>query len=62
MFWGPWVLSPRPHQAKRLKKNTNAERYIALVNAETWLAVVDNYLDAMVQSYLIIKRGNYISL
>jgi hypothetical protein len=26
----------------------NAERYIALVNTKTWLAVVDTYLDSMV--------------
>jgi hypothetical protein len=42
------VIPKTTHQAKRLKKNTNAEKYIALVNAETWLAVVDKYLDATV--------------
>ena len=47
---------------KRLNKNTNAERYIALANAETRLVDGDNYLDSVVLSYLIIKRSNYITL
>jgi hypothetical protein len=33
---------------QHLKKNTNVERYIALVNDETWLAVVDDYSVAAV--------------
>jgi hypothetical protein len=33
---------------RHLKKNTNAKRYIALVNVETWLAVVDDYSVAAV--------------
>ena len=42
------VIPKTTHQAKCLKKNTNVEKYIALVNVETWLAVVDKYLDATV--------------
>jgi hypothetical protein len=56
------VIPKTTHQVKRLKKNTNAERYIALANAETRLADGDNYLDSVVLSYLIIKRSNYITL
>ena len=56
------VIPKTTHQVKRLKKNTNAERYIALANAETRLADGDNYLDSAVLSYLIIKRSNYITL
>ena len=37
------VIPKTTQQVKRLKKNTNAERYIALVNIETWLAVGDDY-------------------
>ena len=32
------IIPKTTHQVKRLKKNTNAERYIALANAETRLA------------------------
>jgi hypothetical protein len=42
------VISKATHQAKRLEKDTNAKKYIALVNVETWLAIVDKYLDATV--------------
>jgi hypothetical protein len=56
------VVSKTTHQVKRLKKNTSAERHIALANAETRLADGDNYLDSADLSYLIIKRSNYITL
>jgi hypothetical protein len=42
------VIPKTTHQAKRLKKNTNAERYVTLVNAETRLADGDNYSVAAV--------------
>jgi hypothetical protein len=56
------VVPKTTHQVKHLKKNTSAEKYIALANAETRLVDGDNYLDFAVLSYLIVKRSNYITL
>jgi hypothetical protein len=42
------VIPKTTHQAKCLMKNTNAKRYIVLVNAKTGLAVGDNCLDVAV--------------